>query len=87
MAKYKNTSAYQENHMTVQYINGPRGLIGPQGPRGLTGLRGPQGPAGQKGEAGPRGPRGYHGGVIEVDGGASTTVYGIDDIELDGGDA
>jgi hypothetical protein len=73
--------------MTVQYINGPRGLIGPQGPRGLTGLRGTQGPAGQKGEAGPRGPRGYHGGVIEVDGGASTTVYGIDDIELDGGDA
>jgi hypothetical protein len=71
--------------MTVQYINGPRGLTGPQGPRGLPGLHGPQGPAGHKGERGPRGPRGYHAGVIEVDGGASTTVYGIDDIELDGG--
>lgn len=71
--------------MTVQYINGPRGLAGPQGPRGLPGLHGPQGPAGHKGERGPRGPRGYHAGVIEVDGGASTTVYAIDDIELDGG--
>jgi hypothetical protein len=73
--------------MTTQYINGPRGLAGPQGPRGLSGLRGPIGPAGQKGDKGNRGPRGYHAGVIEVDGGASTTVYGIDDIELDGGDA
>lgn len=73
--------------MTIQYINGPRGLAGPQGPRGLPGLRGTPGPAGLKGDKGPRGPRGYHAGVIEVDGGASTTVYGIDDIELDGGTA
>lgn len=73
--------------MTIQYINGPRGLAGPQGPRGLPGLHGPQGPAGHKGDQGPRGPRGYHAGVIEVDGGASATVFGIDDIELDGGAA
>lgn len=73
--------------MTIQYINGPRGLAGPQGPRGLPGLRGTAGPAGLKGDKGPRGPRGYHAGVIEVDGGASTTVHGIDDIELDGGTA
>lgn len=73
--------------MSIQYVKGPRGLEGPPGPRGPQGTHGSQGHAGPKGDIGPRGPRGYHAGVIEVDGGAATTVYGIDDIELDGGEA
>ncbi len=73
--------------MTIQYIAGPRGLRGPEGPKGPQGPRGPQGPAGEKGEVGPRGPRGYHAAVIEVDGGSAASVYGVDDIELDGGPA
>lgn len=73
--------------MSIQYVYGPRGPRGIEGPPGISGAKGPQGPGGHKGEIGPRGPRGYHAGVIEVDGGSSTTVYGIDDIELDGGAA